>query len=186
MHTHVWVTGPTVQLRPHVTRNRRIATCGQRYNRSVFVWHRPKRAECAVSAIRRPSGPIASGGARAPATRWPCALGAPPGRAERQPLGRRSAHCGGRQSAAASGTSLPGGSVSVVRQPWVMGRRRRSRRGRQVTCREAIGAWMAGSERDRPRVRDAATHTESGCEVVEHRDPHRGIEPRCLAEAGGK
>ena len=76
--------------------------------------------------------------------------------------------------------------MSVVRQPWVMGRRRRSRRGRQVTCREAIGAWMAGSERDGPRVRDAATHAESGCEVVEHRDPHRGIEPRCLAEAGGK
>ena len=45
---------------------------------------------------------------------------------------------------------------------------------------------MAGSERDGPRVRDAATHAESGCEVVEHRDPHRGIEPRCLAEAGGK
>ena len=76
--------------------------------------------------------------------------------------------------------------MSVVRQPWVMGRRRRSRRGRQVASREAIGAWMAGSERDGPRVRDAATHVESGREEVKSRDPHRGIEPRCLAEAGGK
>ena len=75
MHTHAWVTGPTVQLRPHVTRNRQIATCGQRYNRIACVRHRPKRAERAVSALCGPSGPIASGGAPAPATRWPHAVG---------------------------------------------------------------------------------------------------------------
>ena len=57
------------------------------------------------------------------------------------------------------------------------------RRARQVSCTEALGAWMAGRERDGPRVRDAATHVESGREEVESRAPHRGIEPRCLAEA---
>ena len=88
--------------------------------------------------------------------------------------------------AAACGLSLPKGSTSMVRQPWDMGRERRSRRAPQVSCREALGAWMAGRERDGPRVRDAAAYVESGREEVESRVPHRGIEPRCLAEAGGK
>ena len=88
--------------------------------------------------------------------------------------------------AAAGGLSLPKGSASLVRQPWGMGRDRRSRRAHQVACREALGAWMAGSERDGPRVLDAATHVESGREEVDRRYPHRGVEPRCLAEAGGR
>ena len=29
-------------------------------------------------------------------------------------------------------------------------------------------------------------YVESGREEVERRDPRRGVEPRCLAEAGGK
>ena len=74
----------------------------------------------------------------------------------------------------------------MVRQPLRMGTRSRSRRGRQAAHREAIGAGIAASKGDGPRVRDAATHVESGREEVESRDPHRGIEPRCLAEAGGK
>ena len=64
-----------------------------------------------------------------------------------------------------------------------MGTRRRSRRSRQVTCREALGTWMAGSESDGRRVGGAAAYVKSGREEVESRVPHRGIEPRCLAEA---
>ena len=51
---------------------------------------------------------------------------------------------------------------------------------------EAIGAGIAARKGDGPRVRDAATHVDSGREVVDRRDPHRGVEPRCLAEAGGR
>ena len=47
-------------------------------------------------------------------------------------------------------------------------------------CREQ-GRWAEAA-----RVRDAATHVESGREEVGHRDPHRGVEPRCLAEARGR
>ena len=74
----------------------------------------------------------------------------------------------------------------MVRQQWVMSRERRSRRGRQAAYREAIGAGIAGRKGDGARVRDAATHVESAGEEVEDRDPHRGVEPRCLAEARGK
>ena len=93
---------------------------------------------------------------------------------------------GGRSPATASHLSLPKGLGSTACQPRGTGMRSRSRRGRQVACREALGAWMAGSERDGSRVRDAAAYVERGCEEVDHRDPRRGVEPRCLAEAGGK
>ena len=74
----------------------------------------------------------------------------------------------------------------MVRQQWGMSRERRSRRGRQAAYREAIGAGIAGRKGDGVRVRDADTHIESAGEEVEDRDPHRGIEPRSLAEARGK
>lgn len=74
----------------------------------------------------------------------------------------------------------------MVRQQWGMSRERRGRRGRQAAYREAIEAGIAGRKGDGARVRDAATHVESGREEVGHRDPHRGVEPRCLAEAGGR
>ena len=54
--------------------------------------------------------------------------------------------------AAAGAPSLLRGSVSVIRQPLGMGTRRRSRRGRQVACRDVLRAWMAGSEGYGPRV----------------------------------
>ena len=101
-------------------------------------------------------------------------------------ISSRSARRGGRLPGTAAESGLPGGSASLLRQPRGMGRERRRWRGRQVAGREAIGAWMAGSERDGSRVRDAAAYVESGCEEVDHRDTHRGVEPRCLAEAGGK
>ena len=48
--------------------------------------------------------------------------------------------------------------------------------------REALRAMSARSKGDGARVRDAATDLESGREEVEDRDPHRGIEPRCLVK----
>ncbi len=65
------------------------------------------------------------------------------GAAERTSLARRSARCGGRLPAASRALSLPRGSASVLRQQWGKGREMRSRRGRQVACREAIGVRMA-------------------------------------------
>ena len=52
--------------------------------------------------------------------------------------------------------------------------------------REALQAWIAASEGDGVRVRDAAMHLESRRKEVEHRDPHRGIQPRCMTEVRGK
>jgi hypothetical protein len=56
----------------------------------------------------------------------------------------------------------------------------------QVAGREALRAMSARSKGDGARVRDAATDLESGREEVEDRDPHRGIEPRCLVKTRGK
>ena len=52
--------------------------------------------------------------------------------------------------------------------------------------REALQAWIAASEGDGARVRDAAAHLESRREQVDHRDPQRGIQPRCMTEVRGK
>ena len=62
---------------------------------------------------------------------------------------------------------------------------RRSRRVRQAAFREAIGAGIAASKGDGPRVRDAATHVESGREVVDRRFPHPGVAPGSMAGARG-
>ena len=124
-----------------------------------------------MSGLPGTSRQNASASAPGPADRWPHAPPAAAGAAERKSLMRRSARRGGGAPAAASGLSLATGSASMVRQPWGMGRERRRRRARQVSCTEALGAWMAGRERDGPRVRDAATHVESGREEVESRDP---------------
>jgi hypothetical protein len=48
-----------------------------------------------------------------------------------------------------------------------------------------FGARIAGTEGDGARVRDAATYVESAREAFEHRDSHRGVEPRSLTEVGG-
>ena len=184
---HMLVTLQTVQQTLHTHHaTRGTPTNGQRYGLSSCSGYCRARAEHAVSGLPGTSRQNASASAPGPADRWPHAPPAAAGAAERKSLMRRSARRGGGAPAAASGLSLPKGSASMVRQPWGMGRERRRRRARQVSCTEALGAWMAGRERDGPRVRDAATHVESGREEVESRDPHRGIEPRCLAEAGGK
>ena len=108
------------------------------------------------------------------------------GRREGKSLASRSARCGSRLPATADGVGLLRGSVNVVRQLGGVGTRMWRRRGRQVAVREAIRAWIAARKGDGPRVRDTATHLASGQEQVEHRDTRRGVEPRCLAEAGGK
>jgi len=59
-------------------------------------------------------------------------------------------------------------------------------KARNRTCESRSSARIAGSEGDGARVRDAATYVESCREDVERRHPNRGVEPRCLAEAGGK
>ena len=116
------------------------------------------------------------------------ALGRKPGTLSNRSLARGSARCGWPSPAAAGELSLPKGLGSTARQPRGMGTRTRCRRGRQVAGREAttIGAWMAGWERDGPRVRDAATHAESGREEVEDRDPTEESNLVALVKTRGK
>ena len=56
-------------------------------------------------------------------------------------------------------------------------------RGRML---RRVGGHAERDHGDGARVGDAAMHLESRREEVEHRDPHRGIQPRCMTEVRGK
>jgi hypothetical protein len=56
-------------------------------------------------------------------------------------------------------------------------------RGRMLRC---VGGHAERGHGNGVRVRDAAMHLESRREEVERRDPHRGIQPRCMTEVRGK
>ena len=56
-------------------------------------------------------------------------------------------------------------------------------RGRML---RRVGGHAERDHGDGVRVREAAMHLESRREEVEHRDPHRGIQPRCMTEVRGK
>ena len=144
------------------------------------------RTERAVSGRCDPSAPNASECEPAPLTCCHHLRCSVQGTAELNRSHAARLAAGGRLPLAAGKLSLPKGLGSVVHQLGCTGMWIWSRRGRQVAGREALRAMCAGSEGDGARVRDAATHVESGLEEVDRRDPRRGVEPRCLAEAGGK
>ena len=128
-------------------------THGTRPADATAALHEPSTVRTALSARPRASArPPSQSQAQARKGRRAdgCTLGRQLwGAAECKSLGRRPARRGGRRPATAGRTSLPGGSASLLRQPWGMGRERRRWRGRQVTQQAHTACTREPREREK-------------------------------------